>query len=60
MGAHATPAQVAALLEPYDLRQFPEAVNYICTYGDRPAALAALAATLFGDYVPSGSLPVTV
>ncbi len=51
---------VCALREPYDLRHFPGVENYVCTYGYRPASLDALADALFGVYMPTGRLPVTI
>lgn len=49
---------VVALREPYDIRRFPEVHNYLCTYGYRPCSLRALADVLFGQWTPTGRLPV--
>ncbi len=49
---------VVALREPYDLRHFPEVANYLCTYGYRPCSLRALVDALFGQFVPTGKMPV--
>ncbi|GIV18521.1 MAG: beta-hexosaminidase [Armatimonadota bacterium] len=49
---------VVALREPYDIRRFPEVENYLCTYGYRPCSLRALADALFGQFVPTGKIPV--
>ena len=51
---------VVALREPYDLRYFPEAQNYVCGYGHRLCSLEAIADALFGFYTPTGILPVTI
>jgi beta-N-acetylhexosaminidase len=51
---------VIALREPYDIRRFPEVRNYVCTYGHTAASLDAVAAALFGEYEPTGRLPVTL
>jgi beta-N-acetylhexosaminidase len=51
---------VVAIRNPYDIRRFPQVPNYVCTYGYRPASLEALAAALFGEFQPTGKLPVTI
>jgi beta-N-acetylhexosaminidase len=51
---------VAAIREPYDLRRFPKVANYVCTYGYRNCSLEALADALFGEFRPTGRLPVTI
>lgn len=51
---------VVAIREPYDIRRFPQVLNYICTYGYRPCSLRALAAALMGRFAPSGKLPVSL
>jgi len=53
-------AIVVALREPYDIRCFPEARNYVCTFGPNRCSLAALADALFGVYEPTGVAPVTI
>lgn len=52
------PTVVVALRLPYDLVQLPEAQAYIATYSNRPVALSAAAAVLFGRAQPTGHLPV--
>lgn len=54
------PAVVAALRNPYDLRQFPECRNYFACYSYQPAMLRALADVLFGLEKPRGFAPVTL
>ncbi len=49
----------AALRTPYDLAAYPEARTHLCTYSIQPASLDALADALFGDFVPTGRLPVS-
>jgi hypothetical protein len=33
---------------------------YVCTYGDAPSSLKALAMVLAGNQLPRGRLPVTI
>jgi beta-N-acetylhexosaminidase len=54
------PAVVLALQSPYDLLAFPGQSTYLATYGDVPASIHAAAKMLFGQYQPSGKLPVTL
>ena len=54
------PVVTVALRTPYDLSVYPEATTHLCTYSIQPASLEALASALFGDFTPSGILPVTV
>jgi beta-N-acetylhexosaminidase len=51
---------VVAVREPYDLRNFPEAKTYICTYGYRGGMLEAVAGMVFGRFEPKGCLPVSI
>ena len=51
---------VAAVADPYDINQFPEAKTYLATYGFRPVSMQALARVLFGKVNPSGRLPVSI
>jgi len=51
---------VAALREPYDIRAFPQAANYVCSYGHRDCSLEALAAVLAGMSPAAGRLPVSI
>ncbi|MFI5347810.1 MAG: glycoside hydrolase family 3 N-terminal domain-containing protein [Elusimicrobiota bacterium] len=54
------PVVLASLMNPYDLRYWPEAKTALATYGITPAAMDALARLLFGEVPPRGRLPVTV
>jgi beta-N-acetylhexosaminidase len=60
----AYPEAVVALNTPYDLAAFQEAgvipSAYLCTYGDAPPSLEALAMVLIGNRLPRGRLPVAV
>ncbi len=51
---------VVALRLPYDLRAFPEAPTYLCTYSLQPPAMAALAKGLFGAIPFAGKLPLSI
>jgi beta-N-acetylhexosaminidase len=54
------PTITVALRTPYDLAVYPAARTHLCTYSIQPASLEALAEALFGHFVPTGELPVTV
>jgi beta-N-acetylhexosaminidase len=58
------PVVVIALNTPYDLAALQEAgvipSAYLCTYGDAPPSLEALAMVLTGNRLPRGRLPVAV
>jgi beta-N-acetylhexosaminidase len=54
------PAITVALRTPYDIEAYPEAGTFLSTYSIHPASLEALAAALFGNFKPSGQLPVKV
>jgi beta-N-acetylhexosaminidase len=54
------PTVILALRSPYDLLAFPDQSTYVATYGDVPASIHAAAKLLFGQYQPSGKLPVTL
>ena len=54
------PTVTVALRTPYDLAAYPAAETHLCTYSIQPASLDALAAALFGEFQPSGRLPVNV
>jgi len=58
--ALAIPTVMAALRVPYDLRAYPQATTYLCSYGILPPSMTALAAALFGQAPISGQLPVTI
>ncbi len=51
---------VAALRVPYDLTHFLRVETYLCTYSIRQPSIDALARTLFGELVPSGTLPCAI
>jgi beta-N-acetylhexosaminidase len=54
------PTVTVALRTPYDLAVYPAAQTHLCTYSIQPASLDALAAALFGEFIPAGRLPVAV
>jgi beta-N-acetylhexosaminidase len=54
------PTVVLALQSPYDLLAFPGQSTYLTIYGDVPTSIHAAAKVLFGQYQPSGKLPVTL
>jgi beta-N-acetylhexosaminidase len=54
------PAVMVALRVPYDLRAYPQAATYLCSYGILPPSMQALAAALFGQAPITGQLPVAL
>jgi beta-N-acetylhexosaminidase len=60
MVAFGKPVVVVAIRNPYDIRHFPEAPTYLCTYGYTAASLTALAEVLVGAVEATGKLPVTL
>lgn len=54
------PTITVAMRTPYDLATYPAATTHLCTYSIQPASLDALAAAIFGDFAPSGRLPVKI
>jgi beta-N-acetylhexosaminidase len=54
------PVIVASVRDAYDIGYFPDAKNYLVTYGYTPASLEALTKVLFGEISPHGKLPVMV
>ncbi|MBI2955626.1 MAG: glycoside hydrolase family 3 C-terminal domain-containing protein [Chloroflexi bacterium] len=54
------PTVVLAVRNPYDLISFPSATCYVASYGDSPVALEAAVDLLFGEYEPSGKLPISL
>jgi beta-N-acetylhexosaminidase len=54
------PTIVVALRLPYDLRAFPEAQTYVCTYSILEPSMKALASALFGKSSFYGHLPVSI
>ncbi len=51
---------VSALRNPYDLSVFPQAKNYLVSYGFREASLKALVDVLFGRLPAKGILPTNI
>ncbi len=51
---------VAALGNPYDIRNFPSVDTYVVTYGFRGVQLEALFKVLTGKIAPTGRLPVRI
>ncbi len=49
---------VIAARDPYDLTLAQNAALRLATYGDPPASIRALVGALFGEFRPSGQLPV--
>jgi len=54
------PVTLAALGNPYLVRNFPNAVAYMTTYSPTPTSEAALVKALFGEIAITGHLPVTI
>ena len=54
------PMVVLALRSPYDIMEVPSVSSYVASYGDSSVSLEATVASLFGDYKPSGKLPVSI
>jgi beta-N-acetylhexosaminidase len=54
------PVIVASVRDAYDIGYFPEAKNYLVTYGYTPAELESLTKVLFGEIDPKGKLPVMI
>ncbi|MCP4424420.1 MAG: glycoside hydrolase family 3 protein, partial [Chloroflexi bacterium] len=54
------PTVTVALRTPYDLRAYPQAQTYLCTYSILEPSMHALAAALWGQIPLSGRLPVTI
>ncbi|HMR65081.1 MAG TPA: glycoside hydrolase family 3 N-terminal domain-containing protein [Anaerolineae bacterium] len=54
------PIVIAAVRNPFDLKVWPEAGTYLCTYGDATVQLRALVRVLFGAVVARGLLPVSL
>lgn len=49
-----------AIRNPYDIMAYPEVDAYITQYGFRRASFEATAGVLFGEFSPTGKLPVTI
>ncbi|WP_181786721.1 glycoside hydrolase family 3 C-terminal domain-containing protein, partial [Streptomyces phytophilus] len=58
--ASGTPVVVVAVRNPYDVRRFPEAPAYLCTYGTGTGVLTRAVDALYGDLHPTGRLPVAI
>ncbi|KMJ58753.1 beta-N-acetylhexosaminidase [Bacillus sp. LL01] len=54
------PVIAVGIRNPYDIMAYNEVDVYLAQYGFRPASFAATAATIFGENVPGGQLPVTI
>ena len=54
------PVVVVGLREPYELASFPGVNAYLAAYNYRNCGFQAAADILFGDWNPSGLLPVTI
>ncbi|HEY3268935.1 MAG TPA: beta-N-acetylhexosaminidase [Armatimonadota bacterium] len=54
------PLVVAAIRNPYDIRNFPGVPTYLATMGYTAASLKALAEVLTGAIAPQGRLPVSL
>lgn len=54
------PLVVVSVSSPYDFALDPSIGTYVCTYDFTETALQALVDVLFGDLVPTGSLPGTI
>jgi beta-N-acetylhexosaminidase len=57
---HRVPLIAVALRMPYDLRTYPAAPTYLCTYSILPPSLEALTKVLWGKIAPTGRLPVSI
>ncbi len=57
---HRVPLIAVALRMPYDLRSYPSAPTYLCTYSILPPSLQALGKVLCGKIAPTGRLPVSI
>lgn len=53
------PVVALALRDPYDIRDYPEAPAYVCTYGYRNELLQAAAEAILGKTEATGQLPVS-
>lgn len=60
IAATGLPLVVAALRTPYELALFPEVTTFVAAYSCQPVTLEALAGLLWGEYRPTGKLPVSI
>ncbi|MFL6051403.1 MAG: glycoside hydrolase family 3 protein [Actinoallomurus sp.] len=58
--ASGTPVVAVSVRDAYDIGYYPEAKNYLVTYGYTPASLESLTKVLFGEISPTGKLPVMI
>lgn len=58
--AAGVPTVTVALRTPYDLTAYPQATTHLATYSIHRPSLDALAGALFGQFTPTGQLPVRV
>ncbi|MEI2358879.1 glycoside hydrolase family 3 protein [Mesobacillus zeae] len=49
-----------AIRNPYDIMAYPAVDAYLAQYGFRTASFEASAGAIFGEFSPSGKLPVTI
>lgn len=54
------PVLVAAVRDPYDIKVFPQARTYVCTYSYSPVSPPALVRVLTGEVPATGKLPVDI
>jgi beta-N-acetylhexosaminidase len=54
------PVVADAVGTPYDIAYFPTVSTFLATYDFQPVSLHALVRALFGEFRPSGKLPVTI
>ncbi|HEX2348938.1 MAG TPA: glycoside hydrolase family 3 N-terminal domain-containing protein [Ktedonobacterales bacterium] len=60
LAASGRPIVAIAASDPYDVAAFPQFPTYLATYDYTPPALAAAVDALFGEFAPSGRLPIAV
>nr|WP_246017871.1 glycoside hydrolase family 3 protein [Mesobacillus subterraneus] len=60
IGLTDAPVIGVGIRNPYDIMAFPEIDAYMTQYGFRPASFEATAGALFGDFAPTGKLPITI
>jgi beta-N-acetylhexosaminidase len=54
------PVIAVGIRNPYDIMAFPQIDAYLTQYGFRPASFEASAGAIFGEFSPSGKLPITI
>lgn len=60
IAATGLPLVVVALRTPYELALFPEVKTFVAAYSFQPVTLEALAGLLWGEFLPTGKLPVSI